>query len=109
MEINLEYLEYTKEEIPVSKRVSIDGRLYVLEIQYNEVGDFYTAHIYDNKDELLLTSKLVYMQNIININNTKLPSKKIVPLDLDDLSAEYPQNLRVNSATFGDKVRLYII
>jgi hypothetical protein len=109
MQITLEHIEFTKDEIPVSKKVDINHRLYTLEIQYNEVGDFYVAILYDDTDEPLISSKLVYFGNTFHAHGPGLPLKKLIPLYMKDISSGQPENLRVCSETFEDKIRLYLI
>lgn len=109
METTFEYIEFKKEEIPVRKKVNIDGILYSLEIQYNEIGDFYTAILFDKNEAPLIASKLVYIGNVFHANTPGVPSKKLMPLNIQDLAASYPEDLRVNSNTFTEKIGLYLV
>lgn len=109
MQVTLEHIEFKKDEIPVSKKVDINGRLYTLEIQYNEVGDFYVAILYDDNEKPLMSSKLVYFGNAFHARGAGMPAKKLIPLFMKDISSEQPENIRVCSDTFEDKIRLYLI
>jgi hypothetical protein len=109
MNIDLEYIEFTRDEIPVSKKVEIDGTIYVLEIQYNEMGDFYTSILYDEDENILVSSKLVYLGNAFDAVKEGMPSKKLVPMNITDLTADFPGDLKVNRENFGEKIKLYLV
>ena len=109
METTIEYLEFTKDEIPVSKKVDIDGTIYAVEIQYNEAGDFYTSVLYDEDDNVIVSSKLVYMGNAFGTGVKGAPNKKLIPLKISDLASDQPEDLRVNAETFGDSIKLYLV
>ncbi len=109
MNLELTCIDFDKNEVPVSKKVDIDGRLYTLELRYNGVGDFYSIMVYDDANTPLITSKLMYMGNVFHANTPGIPNRKLIPLSLADLTADYPADIKVNQETFGDTVKLYLI
>lgn len=109
MKIDLEYIEFTRDEIPVSKKIEMDGRIYLLEIQYNEMGDFYTSILSDENENILVSSKLVCFGNAFDAVKEGMPSKKLVPMNITDLSAEFPRTLSVNRENFGETIKLYLV
>jgi len=109
METNIEFIDFNREEIPASKIVDIDGKMYEIEIQYNELGDYYSLILYDENGLLLMTSKLVYMYDALSATVEGLPSKKIVPLNFTDYISGKYQDIQVNRENFGEKVSLCLI
>ena len=109
MEMELTCIEFDQNEIPVSKKVDIDGSLFTFELQYNEMADFYTILVYDNENNPLITSKLTYMGNVFHANTPGIPDRKLIPLSITDLASAYPPEIKVNKETFGDTVKLYLI
>jgi hypothetical protein len=109
MSILIEHIEFKRNEIPVSKKVEIDGVLYTIEVQFNEVGNFFTMILYDDDEKVLLSSKLVYKGDALHVNNDELPGRKLVPLNIQQLSTGNPDNTVLNFDTFDEKVKLYLI
>jgi Domain of unknown function (DUF6983) len=110
MNLNIEHIEFKKQEIPVSKMIDIDGRLYSIEIQYNEVHDFYVAILYDDNEKPMISSKLVYLGNAFHACCEHMPEKKLIPLNINDLSSEQPgKNLRLSAEMFEDRIKIYIL
>ncbi len=109
MELELTCIEFDKNEIPVSKKVDIDGRLYTLELRHNELSDFYSILVYDDDNVPLISSKLIYMGNVFHTNSPNLPKRNLIPLSIADLTSDYPSDIKVNKDTFGDSVKLYLI
>ncbi len=108
--IDITYIEFKKQEIPVSKMIDIDGRLYSLEIQYNEVHDFYVAILYDDNEKPIISSKLVYRCNAFHACCENMPEKKLIPLTVNDLSGVQSETeLRLSAETFEDSIKIYLI
>lgn len=77
---------------------------YTLQINYNEVGDFFTVDLYDvDGNEIILGEKLVYGKALwSDYTNSRLPMIDLVPLD------ESGRTTRCNKETFGNTVFLYV-
>ncbi|MBM6763629.1 phage baseplate plug family protein [Ligilactobacillus agilis] len=75
-----------------------------IQINYNEVGDFFTADLYDaNGNPIILGEKLVYGKRLwADFVDSRLPAVDLVPLD------ESGRTTVCNKETFGQTVFLYI-
>lgn len=73
-------------------------------INYNEVGDFYTADLYDIQNNPIVTGeKLIYGKPLWkNYSDDRIPSVDLVPLD------ESGKSKYCNKETFGKTVFLFI-
>lgn len=109
MDIKLEHIEFKKDEIPVSKKVDIDGKLYTIELQYNEVANFYTTIVYDENEKVLISTKLVNMGNIFAFKHNEVPERMFMPLNINDLTSDVPESIRVDYENFEEKIKLYLI
>jgi hypothetical protein len=111
MKIDLKHIEFKKQEIPVSKMIEIDGNLYFLEIQYNEVKDFYVAILYDDNETPLISSKLVYLGNAFHARSNDIPERQLIPMNLNDMHNVQPGKLfsKVSKEFFENEIKIYII
>jgi hypothetical protein len=101
-----DYFVFDGDEVPVSKRVEINGEPYILEIQYNEVGKFFPVILYDLDMNILLISKLSYANyTFFDITENVGFRKKLIPLNIANLY----QDSRVTLENFGKTVFLFVI
>lgn len=75
-----------------------------LGINYNALGDFYTADLYDNQgNQVIMGEKLVYGKRLWNnYVDPRIPLIDLIPLDESGISKV------CNKETFGKTVFLYI-
>lgn len=75
-----------------------------LGINYNALGDFYTADLYDNQgNQVIMGEKLVYGKRLwSNYVDPRIPLIDLIPLDESGISKV------CNKETFGKTVFLYI-
>ena len=110
MQLELEYIEFKKKEIPVCKMIDVDGRLYFLEVQYNSVHDFYVAILYDDNEKPMIASKLVYAGNAFHACCKHMPAKQLIPLNINDVQGDQPgRGIRLSAKLFEDKIQIYFL
>lgn len=90
--------------LPVQFETSFGEEAFQVQINYNELGDFFTIDIWDaTGNPIVYGEKLVYGRRIWrSYANTELPAVDLVPLD------ESGQTTVCNKETFGQTVFLYI-
>ena len=77
----VEYFPFTHDEVPVEKIFDIDGKEFIIEFNYNDRYDFYTLTIKDLDESIIISFKLTYLVNAINVNVDGKILKKIIPFD----------------------------
>ena len=92
------------DQLPMMFDTSFGNYHCSLQINYNEVGDFYTVDLYDIEGKpIILGEKLVYGKRLwSDYTDYRLPSIDLVPMDESGLTRV------VNRETFGKTVFLYI-
>lgn len=90
-------------QAPFEFEASFGNDSFYIGINYNELGDFYTADLYDVEHKpMLLGEKIVYGKRLWRrIVAENYPMIDLIPLD------ESGQATEVNKATFGTTVFLY--
>lgn len=96
--------EIDLDELPQSFETSFGDEAFTMQLDYNEIGDFYTVSIWDGQDNLLVSGeKLVYGRRLWrSYANSALPAVDLVPLDESGVA-----NV-CNKETFGKTVFLYV-
>lgn len=92
------------ENLPMMFNTDFGNYNCTMQINYNDVGDFYTVDLFDvNNNPVILGEKLVYGKRLwSNYTNPDLPIVDLVPLD------ESGRTTVCNKETFGKTVFLYI-
>jgi hypothetical protein len=107
--ISMTYIQLTHDELPVQRIYEIDGVNYILNFDYNEVGDFYTFTILDEEESPLYAGKLAYLRNALQEVVPGLSLKnKLLALNLSDALREIPAIERISIDNF-DGMRICII
>lgn len=92
------------ENLPMMFDTDFGNYNCTMQINYNDVGDFYTVDLFDvNNNPVILGEKLVYGKRLWSgYTNPDLPIVDLVPLD------ESGRTTVCNKETFGKTVFLYI-
>ena len=92
------------ENLPMMLDTDFGNYNCTMQINYNDVGDFYTVDLFDvNNNPVILGEKLVYGKRLwSDYTNPDLPIVDLVPLD------ESGRTTVCNKETFGKTVFLYI-
>lgn len=92
------------ENLPMMFDTDFGNYNCTMQINYNDVGDFYTVDLFDvNNNPVILGEKLVYDKRLwSDYTNPDLPIVDLVPLD------ESGRTTVCNKETFGKTVFLYI-
>ena len=98
------YIPFDKEEIPQRFQIDLAEESFLMEIHYNEVGNFFTVDLYDaNENPLVRGEKLILGIPLwADIANPNLPGPTLVPLDLSGKEEQ------ITFENFGVSVFLYI-
>jgi hypothetical protein len=106
--MDLEYLPFSHEELPVKKTFEINGANYGVTLYYNDRFDIYTVTICDSDDVCIFTGKLTYCRNALDAVVSGIDSDtKIIPLIIEDVMREILQVERIDSENF-DSVRICV-
>lgn len=92
------------ENLPMMFDTDFGNYNCTMQINYNDVGDFYTVDLFDvNNNPVILGEKLIYGKRLwSDYTNPDLPIVDLVPLD------ESGRTTVCNKETFGKTVFLYI-
>lgn len=92
------------ENLPMMFDTDFGNYNCTMQINYNDVGDFYTVDLFDvNNNPVILGEKLVYGKRLwSDYTKPDLPIVDLVPLD------ESGRTTVCNKETFGKTVFLYI-
>ncbi|WP_025021002.1 phage baseplate plug family protein, partial [Ligilactobacillus equi] len=84
-------------QVPLKFETTFGNETFTIQLNYNSVGDFYTADLYNaNNEPLILGEKLVYGKRLWSgYVMFELPAVDLIPLDESGLT-----NV-CNKATFG--------
>jgi hypothetical protein len=99
-----DYIEFNLNELPDTFETDFGEETFVLSLDYNEVGDFYTLDCFTDDDEAIVTAEPLMCGNPMwgNIRNARLPLETLIPMD------ESGQTKICNKETFQNTVFLYI-
>jgi len=104
----MEFLKFESSEIPIEKTFEVEGKNYIAEIRYNEIGDFYTLYLRNESREILYTTKLTYAWDALHAKIDNIFNQSILPFDNIDLEIGSLSHERIGKDNF-DKVRLYLV
>ncbi|WP_346235736.1 hypothetical protein MKY04_09345 [Lysinibacillus telephonicus] len=77
-----EYIEIEKALIPYRFEIELGAELFELEIQYNQIGDYFTIDLYKDGEVLCYGEKIVYGEPLFSeIYDTRYPAPTIIPID----------------------------
>lgn len=78
-----EYIPIDTDDLPEQFEFDIDDVTYVIGVNYNEVGRFYTVDLYDEDEiPIVLGEKMVLDHPLwANLIDRRLPMRDIVPMD----------------------------
>lgn len=80
--LDFEYIEIEKALIPYRFEVELGAELFVMEIRYNELHDYFTLDLQKDGDVLAHGEKLVYAMPLFNeVFDNRFPAPTIVPID----------------------------
>lgn len=80
--IDFEYIEIEKALIPYRFEVELGAELFVIEIRYNELHDYFTLDLQKDGEVLVNGEKLVYAMPLFNeVFDNRFPAPTIVPID----------------------------
>ena len=106
--MNLSYLPFSHEELPVQKTFEINGTNYEITLYYNDRFDIYTVTICDSNDVCIFSGKLTYFRNTLDAVVPGINADtKIIPLIIEDVMREILQIERISSKNF-DSMRICI-
>lgn len=90
--------------VPLTFEAEFGNDVVIIGINYNELGDFYSADLFDDQGEpIILGEKLIYGKPLWRrYAGSKLPAVDLLPLD------ESGRTKVCNKETFGQTVFLYI-
>lgn len=99
-----DYIPIEKDNIPERFLFDLADETFLLEVNYNDVGDFFTIDLYGaNENPIVLGEKMVLgMPLWCDIVNPNLPAPTLIPLD------ESGKEKRITFENFGETVFLYI-
>ncbi|WP_035350976.1 phage baseplate plug family protein [Fictibacillus gelatini] len=102
--MNKDYIEIDKEELPVRFEIDFAEETFVMEVFYNEIGDFFSVNLFDlNEEPIVLGEKLILNRELwSDITDQRLPAPSLIPLD------ESGKEDRITFENFGETVFLFI-
>ncbi len=104
--INVEFLDISGDQVPVSKIYSFEGPTFVFRFKFNSLG-FFTVEIYDATNRTFLFSNILnYDSNIIDSLLAPITSK-IIPLNIKILKGDIGTE-EITEETLGNDIRLYL-
>lgn len=80
--LEFEYIEIEKALIPYRFEVELGTELFVIEIRYNELHDYFTLDLQKGGEVLVHGEKLIYAMSLFSeIFDSRYPAPTIVPID----------------------------
>lgn len=80
--LDFEYIEIEKALIPYRFEVELGAELFVMEIRYNELHDYFTLDLQKDGEILVYGEKVVYAMPLFNqVFDNRFPAPTIVPID----------------------------
>ncbi len=78
----MDHIPIEKENIPYQFEISLGNELFTLEVNYNEVHDFFSLDLIRSGEVLVYGAKLVYANPVFaSIEDERFPLPLITPLD----------------------------
>lgn len=80
--LNFEYIEIEKALIPYRFEMELGAELFMLEIRYNELRDYFTLDLQKDEEILVHGEKLVYATPLFSeVFDNRFPAPTIIPID----------------------------
>ncbi len=80
--LDFEYIEIEKALIPYRFELELGAELFVLEIRYNELHDYFTLDLQKDDEILVYGEKLVYATQLFSeVFDNRFPAPTIIPID----------------------------
>ena len=99
----MKHIPIDKEKIPYRADFKLAGKTYELYFEYNAQGDFFTASLRKNGDDLAVGEKLVYGRALFStIIDDRFPEAALVPHCVSGDETE------VNWKNLGESVFLFV-
>ncbi|MCL0330534.1 phage baseplate plug family protein [Apilactobacillus xinyiensis] len=97
------YVPIDVDDLPEQFEYDIDGQSYILRVDYNEQGDFFTVGIATEDEDWIVKNWKMFLNRPLfeGITDERLPATALVPMD------ESNQEKRISITNFGDTVFLY--
>ncbi|MCL0330694.1 phage baseplate plug family protein [Apilactobacillus xinyiensis] len=97
------YVPIDVDDLPEQFDYDIDDQTYILSIDYNEQGDFFTVSIATEDETWIVKNWKMFLNRPLfeGVVDERLPSTALVPMD------ESNQEKRISITNFGDTVFLY--
>ncbi|MCL0312784.1 hypothetical protein M2S00_06655 [Apilactobacillus sp. TMW 2.2459] len=97
------YIPIDVDDLPEQFDYDIDGQTYILKIDYNEQGDFFTVGIATEDEDWIVKNWKMFLNRPLfeSVVDDRLPATALVPMD------ESNQAKRISITNFGDTVFLY--
>ncbi len=102
--LDFEYIEIEKALIPYRFEMELGAELFVLEIRYNELHDYFTLDLLKDGEVLVFGEKLVYATPLFSeVFDERYPAPTIIPLDASG------RETRVSYANLNETVFLKLV
>ena len=106
--VQLNYIQFLFSELPASTEIDLGGETYTLSLSYNEYKEFFTLYVFDNEENVVFTTKLVYYNDCFSIYvNDTLYNVALIPVDFTDISQKDFTINKITKENF-DGIRLVI-
>ncbi|MEK3727164.1 phage baseplate plug family protein [Lysinibacillus sp. FSL W8-0953] len=80
--LDYEYIEIEKALIPYRFEMELGAELFLIEIRYNELHDYFSLDLQKDGEVLVCGEKLVYATPLFSeVFDGRFPAPKIIPLD----------------------------
>lgn len=102
--LNIDYINIEKKLIPYSFDITLEGTTYTIDVNYNQLNDFFTLNLLRNGEVIVLGEKLVYGKPLfLSALHKEVPDVSIIPYDLSEKATE------VTFDNLGENVYLYMV
>lgn len=103
-QVEYEYIDIDKSIIPYDFDILLKGETYKMEINYNEVEDFFTVNLSKDENVLIQNDKIVYGRPLFSqVNYKPVPKVLVVPFDTSN------RHNRVTFENLNKDVFLYLM
>ena len=98
------YIPFDKNTIPERFEIDLAEESFFLEINYNEIGDFFTIDLFDADENPLVLGEKIRLGISLwsDVPNPNLPAPTLIPLD------QSGKENRITFDNFGETVFVYI-
>ncbi|MGL5301496.1 MAG: phage baseplate plug family protein [Weissella confusa] len=98
------YIPVNKNNLPEMFEFPFGNQTYIIGIDYNQFGGFFTVDLYTaSREEIILGEKVVAGQRLwSDFVDPRLPAESVIPMDESDA------NVQITFDNLGDTTQLYI-